>query len=169
MTHEVPTPEQERPLIPGMFNVEAMSDEHIAITYRALFDAWGATGTSEVDADEFDAFRVVPESLALDVRNLAVRDPMRVRSLVQKLIATPNAADRNLAAETVESLLDFDYAYTRDALIYLDAHGSDGLDDNSWVTESARFRLWELRDSRLTPEQVADFNVRLDMRGLPLL
>lgn len=169
MTHEVPKPEQDHSPIPGMFNVEAMSDEHITLTYRSMFDTWQATCKPEEAQPEWESLGRVIESLALDVRNLGARDPVRVRGFVQKLIASGNAAERNLAAETVGSLVGFDYAYTRDALIYLEAHGSTGLDDQSWVSESAYFKMRELRDEQLTPEQVADFNVRLDMHGLPLL
>uniref|UniRef100_A0AAU2AB09 Uncharacterized protein n=1 Tax=Streptomyces sp. NBC_00093 TaxID=2975649 RepID=A0AAU2AB09_9ACTN len=143
-----------------------MSDEQIALMARSL-DIMARTlrdkpGTSDNTCD------AMFEGLASDVRNLAAQNPERVKELVGALTRSENSADRELAVTSVESLIGYDYVFTRETLLhlYLDRYDHE---DRGGVGEAAISVLHRLSENTLTPEQLADFNMCLRFRGGPEL
>ena len=164
MTHETPQPERERQPESGLFNVDSMTDEQIKLMGRSI-DAT-ARSLREAEGGSDDAYDRMWEALAADVRNLAERDPERVKNLIDEAARGSDPADRELAAATAPGLLDYDYGFTREALVYLFAD-EDRMAEAA--SETARSEMRKLAEGRLTPEQVADYNSRLNFLGLPEL
>jgi hypothetical protein len=119
MAGEVPRPEREWQPRTGLFNVDAMSEDEIVILYRSL--ALLVEQVQDESGDEDTVGNEMWEVLAADVRGLVARDPERVKNLVHRCTMSHKAVDREFAAYTAASLIDYDYSFTRDALVFLEA------------------------------------------------
>ncbi|MFJ8252975.1 hypothetical protein [Streptomyces sp. NPDC094466] len=139
-----------------------MSDEQITYMARSL-DAM-ASSVHDAPDDSESVYDGMFEGLAADVRSLAERDPERVKGLVNALAHSEKSADRELAVTTAESLIDYDYLFAREALLYLYLDPM-GHEDTGGVWDAAVDVLHRLGQEKLTPEQYADFNARLDFMG----
>lgn len=145
-----------------------MSDEQIIVLYRgigAVAIAWPQDRAAAINQEDLD----IPDptqpadrlwsNLTADVRDLAKRAPERVRSVVQRCLASPKAIDREFAAYIIPGLINHDYAFTRDTLLDL-AYGYGEAPDYPHYADlpaSAGDAIRFLMRDGLTPEQVADF------------
>jgi hypothetical protein len=146
------------------FNVDAMSDEEIIVLHRGL---WAVAERGNEDTDAFDQMQVgdgLHEQVAAEVCDLASRDPERVKQLVARTMSSQEDHDQVLAAKAVPGLLSYDYVFTRDTLMSLSSAGELGqrnrehTDGMVFAPETAEDEIGRfIRDDRLTPEQVADF------------
>ena len=143
----------------GLFNVDAMSDEQIVLMSRS-FDAMARSLRDEPGNDDC-VYDNMFEGLAADVRGLAARNPERVKGLVRATIRSNCPSDQELASYVVPGLIDHDYYFTREALIYLYCDTGD-----SQASEAAYAAICKLAKERLTPEQRADFNACLTFQGV---
>jgi len=160
MTGEVPQPEQEGTPEVRLFNVDAMNDEQIILLNRAL----SATAEQETLEDSFAMSGSLLNQLATDVRDLASRDPERVKQLVHRWAKSSESADREIAAEVASSVVHYDYDFVRDALIFIYAGMPDG-ESCLGASEVAAGAIPELIRDYLTPEQAGDFRARLSFYG----
>lgn len=146
-----------------LFNVDALDNYQITMLYRAL-DAMAPASMPEGEEAErqYAVCDSLWEKLAAEVRDLASRDPARVRELVSCSVQG-DQADREFAAVTAGCLIDYDYGFTRDVLVMLYT------DRNEWTSESSF--LWaggtvaRLMRDKLSPDQIADFNAQLVSYG----
>jgi len=168
MNHELPRPETSHTPEVRLFNVDAMSDEQIIVTYRGYWTVANHLGNE--DTDDFDQMDIgdgLNEQVAAEVRDLASRDPERVKQLVTRTTASQEDSDQDLAANAAPALLNYDYAFTRDTLISITmgeayercvSRGISSSDSGSgYASETALGLMRELMRDRLTPEQIADF------------
>jgi hypothetical protein len=156
---DLSSPEREQTPKPRLFNVDEMSDVQIIVTNRAIgFGAYW--NPDEIEADGFEAMTVADELhdyLAEAVRGLATRDPERVKQLAQRCLNSKNQDDLMFAAKFIEGLIEYDYAFTRDSLIWLLVSDEPNYaDHDGWV--DAKDALERLANERLTPEQIDDFS-----------
>ena len=162
MSHDVSPAERYTPPEAGVFNVDAMEDEQILVLCRAL-DAAGAQGVPEGLSREGMAVELL-EQLDADLRDLAARDPERVKNLMARCVKSPYESDREVAAGVLPALLDYDYEFTRDSLIFLrvdDGEDRPSEERKGRSNDGAAGTIHELRQTRLTPAQIADFDARL--------
>lgn len=146
--------------------MDAMSDEQIVVLFRGLYLA---EGEGNQDSDPFDQFVVASRiwgKVVDEVTDLASRAPERVRNLVAKCASSEDATDRDLAAFTAQSLVHYDYYFTRDTLISLIVDNFNLTHATySYAAETARESIGYLMRDELTPEQAADFNDEYRRRG----
>ncbi|WP_406176086.1 hypothetical protein [Streptomyces sp. NBC_00996] len=161
MTNEKSQPpvQPEREVEPrvGLFNIEAMSDEQVTLMARSL----AAMSDTLGEIDTQNACNAMLEGLGADVRSLAQRNPERVKGLVETTMRSDCPSDQELAAYAVAGLIDHDYSFTREALVYLYCDTQD-----SYASEAAYNAICKLANERLTAEQRADFNACLTSQGV---
>jgi hypothetical protein len=161
MTGEAPQPEIEHVPEAHLFNVGAMDDEQIMILSRGLTAMMGVIVGPESNRGAVADDLLV--QLDADLRDLISRDPERVRNLADRCAKSLNETDRELAVQILPGLLDHYYEFTRDTLISLcddqDRPHSEGL-----ASDGAALAIHDLRQGRLTPDQVADFEAQLAAR-----
>lgn len=153
MHESTPRPERENPPYQRLFNVDVMSDEQILTLFTGMHK--GAPG------DPADTADPLFYQLSMSVRDLASRDPERVKFLLHRCEQSDDDVEHEVVGYTAQALIDYDYAFTRDALVSVyvgDAHSRSYSDVAHGASESA-IRL--LMRDRLTPEQQADFNARI--------
>lgn len=167
MTNEVPSPEREVLPAERLFNLEAMSDEQILVAYRG-FGMIAHEGNDE--ADPFDQMQVgdsLSDQFVAEVRDLAVRDPERVRRIVGRSVMSSNDIDHELGAHAASHLIEYDYKFARDVLIHLCVTGDDT--HIAFPRDVARHEIYDLVRNRLTPDQADDFRTRMASHGLAYL
>ncbi|MFI2116337.1 hypothetical protein ACH489_17865 [Streptomyces rubiginosohelvolus] len=157
-------PELGHQALEGLFDVEKMSDDQIVMMVRSL-GAMAATLRDE--AAENDAVcDSLFDGLAADVRNLACRNPERVKRFLGELARSENRYDRELAVTTAGSLIDYDYLFTREVMLHIHIDSLKHQIHGDSVFDVSIEALASLVRNRLTPEQTADFNARLSFEGL---
>jgi hypothetical protein len=174
MAAEIPQPERERNPEATLFNVDAMTDEQITVLRRGLNELSEAISQAENSNERNDEIGVSDnlwERLADEVGGLVERDPERVRGMVQRLALSRYTDDRAFAGHVAPHLLDHDYEFTRDVLVFL-ANGETMPNDLITSAGSEEYdmdaiqRIAVLMRDRLTPEQSADFNSRITSEGV---
>ena len=166
MAHETSRPEADKTTEAPLFNVDALDNEQIRVLYQAL-DAMAPVEEDMSLADETtrrerEVGDALWEKLGVEVRDLASRDPERVKELVSHS-AQGDKTDREFAAVTANSLIDHDYSFTRDTLVAL------YVDESEWSSESSR--MWaggaiaRLMRDKLTADQIVDFNAQIGTYG----
>ena len=157
MPHESIHPETEHTPELRFFNVDAMSNDEIVTLSRGLT---GALDSADVGGGE--QYRNIAGEMLIqldaDIRDLASRDPERVRNLVEQCMQSDKGADHELALGITPSLASYDYAFIRDVMISLLVDGLGG------ANEEALIAIPRMMRDRLTPDQVADFNAHLQAR-----
>lgn len=164
MTGEIPQPERYVRPEARAFNVGAMSDEEITIIFRALDHLGDKPFGPDGPDHEISISDSLWEKLADDVRDLAARDPERVKGMVQGWATSEHAVDREFAASTTRSLIRYDYAFTRDTLVNLFV-SEERLIGGISLLEAAMWSIENLMRDELTPEQIADFNASITAQG----
>lgn len=155
---EIPTASPELGPEVRLFNVDALSDDEIVVLFRGISAAANeGYDEAELPFDQMHTGDGLLDRLARDMRDLASRDPERVKGLVDRCARSGVVADEDLAASTVSALLPYNYEFTRDTLAFLHANAADGT-----VGESVFLEIHRLIDNELTPEQVADFDAHVD-------
>jgi hypothetical protein len=148
-----------------IFNFDLLSDDQIAIISRALLAEYeiekqNARQAQKERSDQTESAEELLDLLQAGIRNIALSDPDRIRNLLVLLSQSGNRYDRETAAECVDCLLDYDYAFVRDVLIHL--YADEGIaDDTGVVNETAMTKIRHLMNERLTAEQTEDFNSRI--------
>lgn len=180
---EIPRPPDERERDNTqpefLFNVEMlekMDDEQVIIMQRCLR---ANEDRGHREGEWYDASEV-SHGLASDFRRsvyeLAKRDPVRVRNIVQRCATSIVYHDWDFAALTVGSLYDYDYEFVRDTLFrfledntYKERIGAQYRDEQSrsydmrWAAREVA--IPRLMATRFTPEQIDEFNQRLEEIG----
>src|SRR5579859_1577099 len=114
MAGEVSPPERDSAPESHLFNVDMMNDDQIVVLGRGL---WALEEAEYQDDDSLDSLTIgesMHEQLTREVRELALRDPERIKALVQRLEASSEDSDQEIAARAVPELVSFDYELTRD-------------------------------------------------------
>jgi hypothetical protein len=157
--YELPRPETSYVPETPLFNVDAMSDEQIIVLYRGLISIYESEEVMVEHSEHEGVADGILTRLEADLSDLTSRDPERVKNLVANCVESVNESDHELALNVVTSLVDYDYSFTRDALLSL-SMGS------GHVSEGADMRVIpRLMRDRLTEDQIADFNARLRAAG----
>jgi hypothetical protein len=155
-----PRPETyETPERVPLFNVDDMSDAQIIVTNRAL---WMAADYGIQDGDSFDQMLTGDNlhiKLANDVRDLASRDPERVKNLITVCAYSGIEHDQELAAKSVRGLVGYDYGFTTDILLSMLTE-PDGYRKFNDLAETARDEVRLMMRDNMTPEQIDAFNAR---------
>jgi hypothetical protein len=158
MTGEIPQPERDRGPEVRLFNVDALSDDELIVLARSFREAADHEDESE-PFSQTATYDNLLDRLALDVRDLATRDPERVKGLMSRCRESNVGGDQDLAVNTVSVLVHYDYEFTRDMLVSFlagpDAHTEE--DIRLMATSAIR----KLMRYELTSEQSDDFNVQL--------
>lgn len=145
-----------------------MSDAQIAETYIALWERVDSEFNT-LSLERQQASEDMLDRYAADLRDLARIDPQRLRNLLAGFMTERTASLVPAVATTVESLVDYDYLFTKNALIWvLKAEFSFAGDPNApdYAWERALEATMRLLRHRLSPEQVADFHGALEERGM---
>ncbi len=156
--HEAARPEAYQTPESSIFNVEAMSDEQIILLHRGLTSAFDSEEVASGIRDKDIAEGMVSQ-LRSDFGNLASRDPERVKRLVEWCMHSDKGYDHEFAETIAPSLVAHDYPFVRDTLISLSIDGLEMASEGTFLT------IPRLMRDHLTPEQVADFNAHLEVRG----
>jgi hypothetical protein len=170
MSHEAFRPETYHRPEGGLFNVAAMSDVQISEIYAALDKNLeeGDTGPERYQ----DSERLL-QLFQADVRGMGSSDPGRLRGLIATCVQGSYGSDYRLAAHVTESLIDYDYVFTRDTLVDLTTgyHPIDGTHGSHAIAhdagELAHYAIARLMRDRLSPEQASDFNAIIVSRLQP--
>ncbi len=151
-----------------------MDDEQIIILQRCLR---ANEDRGHREGEWYDASEVSHElasNFRRGVYELAKRDPVRVRNIVQRCATSIVYHDWDFAAQTVGALYDYDYEFVRDTLFRFleDRTTYTKRSGAQWEEEHERSydMDWAVRDmaiprlmaTRLTPEQIDEFNQRLE-------
>lgn len=167
MTHEQQSPaqpEREYQERPGLFNLEAMTDDEITELGCALDDAYWA---GYPDGGVNPAYDALNGCFRLSVRSLASTQPQRIKGLIERWTQASNAAQREHAVYTVEAFLEDDFPFVRDTLIFIETDWPTPFERSSVCGEQAFVKLRELASERFTPEQWADTQARLEVMERP--
>lgn len=148
------TPEHENSHDEEIFNVEAMANRDIIELGRALSVAADAAVDRD-DTDEAARIDGLWHSLQGGVEKLPGRDLDRARELLAIQMGAGNGHDYEAVATWIAGMHDYDYELTRDTLIRLEL--DEGLPGEG-RQEFAGSTMRQLFETRLTPEQVADYN-----------
>lgn len=160
---EVPRPERVNPPFERLFNVDAMSDDQVLTLFQGIYA--GHHGESSQHSDTYGELEDVSDplfyQLALSVRDLATRDPERVKNLLHRCEQSSDEIEHDVVGYTAQALIDYNYEFTRDVLIsvYVGDAQRRGLSAGSEGPSRNTIRI--LMRDRLTPEQAADFNARI--------
>lgn len=171
MSPEIMQPEHYRPPEAELFNVGAMSDDQIVAVYRGLITAFDTQDSQGLDkrqqgGEVHDVHNVTAgllDQLEASVSALTTADPERVKGLVSDCLQSEIEADHELALGVVSSLVHYDYAFTRDSLIFMQSQRHIA----SQITEGAFLMVPRLMRDHLSSDQIADFNATLEGHGLP--
>lgn len=98
MTGEIPRPERVGPPVERLFNVDALNDDELVVIYRSIKAA--ADVAAEEGIEKAELGDNLCDRLALDVSDLAARDPERVKGLVNRCIMSNIRADQEFAVTT---------------------------------------------------------------------
>jgi hypothetical protein len=156
MHERTPRPERENPPFERLFNVDLMSDDQVLTLFHGIYEGWAKSdGLISETADPLFY------QLALSVRDLASRDPERAKNLVQRCEQSNEDIDHRIVGYTAQALIDYDYAFTRDALISVYVGDAQQRSGSENAQDVAGHQMGILMRDRLTPEQAADFNARI--------
>lgn len=149
------TPEFEDQAEQTPFNIDAMINEEIIELGRAL--SFTADALDE-NSEEIAQLDKIWEKLQAAVRKLPATDLERAQQLLASQLNSQNEHDLTAAAEWANGFHDYDYQLARDTLVrlYVDETFHVGL-----VRDTARRVIDQLFDTRLTPEQVADYKAKI--------
>lgn len=158
MSHEIhqqPAQEEvERTPEVQLFNVDAMLYEQIIVLHRGLMEV---ADRGRQESDTFDTMDIgdrMNEQLYPAVRNLATRDPERVKQIIEHGLASRVTADQELVGRTLESLVHYDWEFTRDTFVRFTVNKGHEFDGDA--AYAAHCRLSILMRDTLTPEQTDD-------------
>ncbi|MFI5558506.1 hypothetical protein ACIA2T_04440 [Amycolatopsis japonica] len=133
-----------------LFDLEAMGNQEIIDLGRALSLAAEAKDVEPADEERFDNLW---RQLQANVADLPSQDLDRARELLITQASSDNEHDHDAAASLACTFHDYDYEFTRDILVQL---------YNNVPNEYIIGRVHELLEHRLTPEQRADYEGRLE-------
>jgi hypothetical protein len=153
MHESTPRPERENAPYQRLFNVDAMSDEQVLTLFS------GIQGASRGDpAETADPLFY---QLALSVRDLASRDPERVKFLLHRCEQSDDDVEHQVVGYAAQALIDYDYRFTRDVLVSAFVGDAQNRSHSEVAQEASRSAIKILMRDHLTPEQAADFNARI--------
>src|SRR5579872_1043741 len=146
MAESLPQSEIDQVREAGLFHLEEMTDTQITELYDALWrqSDYAAENGNRLGFERSTAADVLIGHVEADLRHMGTRDPERLRNLLGEYMEFDGPWGRAVAG-SVEVLFDYDYEFTRDALVSLYA----GADD---FAHSAADRVLS---SILTSEQVS--------------
>lgn len=149
------SPEMESVHETPLFDLDAMTDDEIIVTHRAITQLANAGPRS---SDGFDAQFIsdsLGDRLSRQVVELGARAPERVKAILARCLRSDLESDGELIPPAAAGIVSSNYELARDSLIsYLVRP------EVTYAPEIARgFASDMMRDS-MTPEQVADFNSR---------
>ncbi|BCK57869.1 hypothetical protein NWFMUON74_56410 [Nocardia wallacei] len=140
-----------------------MTDEQIIVLHRGIGVA--ANRGEYREEDGFNAMVVgdsISENIWMSLRQLAERQPDRVKRIVEKCANSDIEEDWDLPANAVSGLVDQDYPFVRDTLIRFITDRSYG---TAIATDGAERAAEKLIRDRLTDGQIADFNYHYILAG----
>jgi hypothetical protein len=156
MKETAPRPERENQPYQQLFNVDAMSDAQILILFA------GIHGGHETYGDPSDVADPLFYQLALSVRDLASRDPGRVKFLLHRCEQGGDEIEHQVAGYTAQALINYDYGFTRNALISVYVGDAQHRSSSEVARNASRSAIEILMRDHLTAERQADFNARIE-------
>lgn len=157
MAEQAPRPERENPPYERLFNVDAMSDDQILTLFQGLYTGHGEAS----DMDPSETADPLFYQLALSVRDLAARDPERVKGLMHRCEQSSDDIEHQVVGYTAQALIDYDYEFSRDALISVYVGDAQQRSHSETAQNAAGNQMKILMRDHLGPEQLADFNARI--------
>ncbi|MEU3198799.1 hypothetical protein [Streptomyces sp. NPDC006996] len=171
MSGEIPQqPEIEKTPESRLFDVDAMSNEQITVLWRSLagtaYQLCEAQSQDQSASEALDVCDGLWQSLVREMHSFALCNPEQAKDLIERSFRSLESLDREFAARVAPSLIDFDYKFTRDVMVYLNVSSNHlgGLAGGTW-SEIAWDCTSVLMRDRLTPEQINDFNAHLTAHG----
>jgi hypothetical protein len=148
-----------------VFNLDVMTEDQIIVSHRGLAQLADAGPNADDSIDQTAVGDNLSDRLVSGIRELASRDPERLKHLVHRCVTSNNDADRLLGVYVAPSLVAYDYGFTRDALVYSMVDQATGRVAWHGIAEAARLEARELFRDSMSPVQRADFNDQLAFYG----